>query len=91
MTLPDFLHIQDGEIRLLGSRIGLTHVVRLYQTGACAEMICLEYDGPSLTLIHKVIAFYLDNQQEVDDYVRTEDLILAQLRTVRGAKRRSTS
>lgn len=81
MTLPDFLHEQDGEIRLADSRIGLAHVVRLYETGAGAEMICLEFPTLPLSLVHKVIAFYLEHQTEVDEYVRAQDARLAELRS----------
>jgi uncharacterized protein (DUF433 family) len=80
MTLPEFLHEQDGEIRLVGSRIGLAHVVRLYQTGETAEMICLEFPSLPLSQVHKVIGFYLEHQQEVDDYVCAEDRLLEELR-----------
>ncbi len=70
MTLPDFLiDSPDGEIRLTGHRISLYHVVDRYQEGYSAEMLAEHYPTLSLALIHKVIAFYLENQAEVDAYV----------------------
>jgi uncharacterized protein (DUF433 family) len=70
MTLPSFLtQDADGEIRLTGHRIGLYSVVRRYQEGYSAEMLLCEYPSLPLALIHKVIAFYLENQAEVDAYV----------------------
>lgn len=70
MTLPDFL-TQDveGEIRLTGHRIGLYTVVRRYQEGYSAERIADEYPSLPLALIYKVLAFYLENQPEVDTYI----------------------
>ena len=70
MDLPAFLHREPtGEIRLAGSRIGLFHVVQYYNDGNSAEMLVCQYPTLSLALIHKVIAFYLDNQADVDTYV----------------------
>jgi uncharacterized protein (DUF433 family) len=70
MTLPDFL-TQDanGDIRLTGHRIGLFHVVHYYNEGYSPEMLLGQYPTLPLALIHKVIAFYLENQAEVDAYI----------------------
>jgi uncharacterized protein (DUF433 family) len=70
MTLPDFL-IQGatGEIRLVGHRIGLFHLVHYYNEGFSAEMLACQYPTLPLALIHKVVAFYLENRDEVDTYV----------------------
>ena len=69
MTLPDFLQDTSGEIRLTGHRIGLFHVVHYYNEGYSPEMLLGEYPTLPLALIHKVIAFYLENRAEVDAYV----------------------
>lgn len=70
MQLPDFLtQTPDGEIRLAGHRIGLFHVVEHYNDGDSAEMLASRYTTLPLALVHKVIAFYLDNQAEVDAYI----------------------
>ena len=70
MTLPDFLS-QDssGEIRLRDHRIGLYHIVTHYNDGYSAEMLACQFPTLPLALIHKVIAFYLENQAEVDAYL----------------------
>ncbi len=70
MNLPDFL-AQDkyGYIHLAGHRIGLMHVVDLYKEGYSPEMLLDHFPTLSLALIHKVIAFYLENQTEVDAYI----------------------
>ena len=70
MTLPDFLTEHPyGEIRLTGHRIGLEHVVQVYKEGFSPEMLHEQYPTLPLALVHKVIAFYLENQAEVDAYV----------------------
>ena len=70
MQLPDFLtQSADGEIRLTGHRIGLYHLVVRYNEGESAEMLASRYPSLPLALVHKVLAFYLDNQSDVDAYV----------------------
>ena len=70
MNLPDFLS-QDkyGYVYLTGHRIGLMHVVDLYKEGYAPEMLLEHFPTLSLALIHKVIAFYLENQADVDAYL----------------------
>jgi uncharacterized protein (DUF433 family) len=71
MTLPDFLTEHPfGAIRLTGSRIGLEHVLELYKNGYSAELIKEEFDHLPLAQIYKVIAFYLENRPEVEEYLR---------------------
>jgi uncharacterized protein (DUF433 family) len=70
MNLPDHLvDHPDGEIRLTGHRIGLSDIVAYYNEGYSPEMLAGQFPTLSLALIHKVIAFYLENQAEVDAYV----------------------
>ena len=70
MTLPEFLMEHPyGEIRLTGNRIGLEHVVQFYKEGFSPEMLHEQYPTLPLALVHKLIAFYLENQAEVDAYV----------------------
>jgi uncharacterized protein (DUF433 family) len=70
MTLPDFLRSDEyGEVFLAGHRITLYHVIKDYREGCSAETIAATYPTLPLALVHKVIAFYLENQAEVDRYV----------------------
>ena len=70
MILPEFLtRHEKGEIRMTGHRIDLFHLVSLYNEGNSAEMLLGYFPTLSLALIHKVIAFYLENKAEVDAYV----------------------
>src|SRR5262249_25224931 len=90
------------EIILTGHRIGLLHLVYYYNEGYTPEMVVCQYPTLSLALVHKVIAFYLENRPEVDAYVtacRTEldrqrdsnpsRLDLAELRRRLEARRRA--
>jgi uncharacterized protein (DUF433 family) len=80
MLIPDFLTENKGEILLRGHRVGLFHVVTRYNDGFSAEMIVCQYPTLPLALIHKVIAFYLENRQEVDAYVQNCDASLEEFR-----------
>ncbi len=79
--LPPCLHWHpDGEIRLVGHRIGLYHFVYYYNQGFTAEMILGQFPTLELATIHKVIAFYLDLREEVDRYAAEYQAELDQLR-----------
>jgi len=68
--LPDFLtRNRYGELLLTGHRIGLLHIVDRYKEGDSPEAILPTDPTLSLNLIHKVVAFYLDHQDQVDSYV----------------------
>jgi uncharacterized protein (DUF433 family) len=59
----------EGTIRLKGSRVTLDTLVAAYERGESVEEI---QDGfPSLTIsqIGGAIAWYLDNQEEADNYL----------------------
>jgi hypothetical protein len=71
MDLPDFL-AQDryGFILLASHRIGLRRVVELYNDAFTPEMLHDHFPTLPLALVHKVIAFYLENHAAVDAYIR---------------------
>src|SRR4051794_3793291 len=67
MVLPDFLAKDaDGEIRMTGHRIRLIDVAARYEEGHSPETIVLDhYPTLDLALVHKVVAYYLENENEV--------------------------
>jgi uncharacterized protein (DUF433 family) len=70
VQLPDFLtRDADGFIRVTGHRIGLSNLVHYYNDGLSAEMLACEYPTLPLSLVHKVIAFYLENRTTTDAYI----------------------
>lgn len=81
MNLPEFL-TQDskGFIHVAGHRIGLQHLVHYYNEGYSAELLSAEYTTLSLAVIHKIIAFYLENRSAVDQYMASCDAELQQCR-----------
>ena len=80
-NLPEFLTRDDDYVHVTGHRIGLIDIVYFYNDcGYSAEMLALHFPTLSLSLVHKVIAFYLDNQADVDAYVREEEAEMKRLR-----------
>jgi uncharacterized protein (DUF433 family) len=70
MELPDFLTLgPKGEIRLTGHRIDLYLLVRKFNDGNPADLLHCEYPTLPLTVIHEVIAFYLGNRADINQYV----------------------
>jgi uncharacterized protein (DUF433 family) len=83
MNLPDFLARDEyGYIHFAGHRIGLNHVVQLFNDGYSPEMLGEKYPTLSVPLIHKAIAFYLANKSEVDAYVAAENAEMERQRSV---------
>ena len=81
MILPDFLtQDQFGYIHLTGHRIGLVDIVHYYAQGDSAEMLAARFPRVPLPLHHKVIAYYLEHQPEVDEYVAGHEAEMAQHR-----------
>ena len=69
MKLPEFLaQDADGYIHLAGHRIGLQDVIYYYCEGCSAEELCEVFPTLPLALVHKTVAFYLENAAEVNQY-----------------------
>lgn len=82
MTLPEFLDGDaNGPIRIRGSRLRLIDVAGRYDEGLSAEEICEYYDSLPLPLIYKVIAFYLENQTEVERMMVADHQLTADLKS----------
>ena len=81
MHLPDFLSQDDrGYIHLLGHRVGLEDVTHFFREGESPEMLHLRFPTVPLPLLYKVIAFYLENQGEVDAYCQQQAAEVARQR-----------
>jgi uncharacterized protein (DUF433 family) len=103
VTLPDFLAIDEhDEWTIRGTRVGLFHFLHDYDQGESAESLAVQFPQIGLATVHKVIAFYLENREEVDRYweryardldaIRSQGprLPLAELRERLGGKKASS-
>jgi uncharacterized protein (DUF433 family) len=87
LPLPDFLRDDGyGYVLLSGHRIGLVDVVYFYNQGYSAEMLVAMFPTIPLSLVHKVIAFYLENQAPVDQYVENHRLEMERQRASAAGK-----
>jgi uncharacterized protein (DUF433 family) len=65
LTLDD-----QGQARIGGTRVTLDTVVAAFLDGDSAEAISEQYPPLSLADVYAVIAFYLNNQRQVDQYLQ---------------------
>jgi uncharacterized protein (DUF433 family) len=81
--LPDFLELDaDNEVRIRDHRIRLIDVAARYAEGHSPETILLDhYPTLSLPIIHKTIAFYLENQAEVSSLIAENTAAMVELET----------
>lgn len=81
MELPNFLTLDaDNEVRVRGHRIRLIDVAARYSEGHSPETILLDhYPTLDLPIIHKIIAFYLENRSEVDTLIMENAAAMVEL------------
>jgi uncharacterized protein (DUF433 family) len=65
----EYVELKEGAYRVGGSRVSLDSVVYGFQSGESAE--CIQQSFPALTLdqVYGAIAYYLANQQSIDQYL----------------------
>ncbi|MFL5241180.1 MAG: DUF433 domain-containing protein [Gemmataceae bacterium] len=61
--------IEDGTIRITGTRIPLETVIEEFRDGATAEEIVINYPTLELADVYVVIGYYLHHKNEVDNYM----------------------
>lgn len=61
---------EHGSIRIGNTRVLLELVIRAYQGGLSAEQIAERFDTLELADIHAVLAYYLNHQAQIEDYLR---------------------
>ena len=79
ITLPLSV-MQEGEIRITGSRIPLQFLVYEYCNGATAEDIVVHYPSLRLADVHATLSYYLNHKAEVDKYVLEQEKLADDLR-----------
>ena len=69
-----------GTLTVKGSRITLGSIVKLYREGESAETIREAYSTLSLPVVYGAIAYYLENQVEIDNELVSEGKKMERLR-----------
>src|SRR5205814_7188313 len=60
---------EDGTIRVAGTRVSLESILHHYQQGATAEEIVLRFPALRLADVHSCLAYYLNHQEKVHEYM----------------------
>ena len=60
----------DGVARVGGTRVSLDTVVFAFEEGATAEEIVRQYPALALSDVYSVLAYYLHNRNEVEEYLK---------------------
>ena len=76
----------DGTIHLTGSRVTLDTLVHCYEQGDSAEEIAEAFPTLTLGQIYGVIAYYLDQQAEIQAYLRQREIEAGKVRADIEAK-----
>jgi len=65
--------MENGTIRVTGSRVSLEAVVYQYEQGNSAEQIQESFPALRLADIHAVISYYLNHREQVNEYLRDQE------------------
>jgi uncharacterized protein (DUF433 family) len=71
---------EHGVLRVGDTRVMLDSVVAAFQQGHSAETIAQQYPALSLEEVYGAIAYYLANEEDVNQYLRRQDEVWKQWR-----------
>ena len=71
-TVPLTL-IEDGTIRITGSRVSLDSIVHHFKLGATPEQIAHKFPSLQLAYIYAAITYYLNHREAVEEYLRQQE------------------
>ncbi len=70
---PPLYETEQGAIRVQGTRVSLDTVIYHYRDGRTPESIVQSYDTLKLRDVYAIIAYYLDNKEAVDAYIKRQE------------------
>jgi uncharacterized protein (DUF433 family) len=87
---PDLLtRTSEGVLRITGTRITLDSVIHAFRDGATPEEMCQDFPSLPLAQVYSLLAFYLNQQDEVDAYLaeqaQANRIIRQELQTTHAA------
>ena len=71
---------EAGVLRVGDSRVSLDTVIAAFAQGATPEQIVEDYDSLELAEVYAVLAYYLQNRDEVENYLARRKIEREQLR-----------
>jgi uncharacterized protein (DUF433 family) len=85
MAVP-LTQLEDGTLRVAGTRVSLDSIVYAYWSGASPEEIHRRFASVTEADAYAVISYYLNHRAEIDAYLRERESDAEELR--REAERR---
>ncbi len=67
--VSSYLEERNGGLYVAGSRVSLDSVVIRFQEGASPDRIVQSYPTLKLSQVYGVIAYYLENERTINDYI----------------------
>jgi len=86
----DYVTQTDGGYRITGTRVSLDSVVYAWMGGLSPESIVDSFPSLTLEQVHGALAFYLANQEEIDNYIRQGETEFNELRQKLSQQLRQT-
>lgn len=85
LTIPPAVPIplrtdEDGTIRVGKTRVILDLVIYAFRQGASPETIVEMYPSLSLADVYLISGYYLDNREEIDNYIQQQETEAAVIR-----------
>jgi len=66
--------LENGAYRIANTRVSLDSVIYAFWDGETPETIARHFPALQLEQIYGAIAFYLENRQEIDEYMRQGEI-----------------
>ena len=70
---PPLRELENGAVRIEGTRVSLDSVIICYNQGRTAEDIVRSFPTLKLRDVYLVIGYYLDNKAAVDAYIEKQE------------------
>ena len=70
---PPLSETEQGAIRVQGTQVSLDTVIAYFNQGYTAKDIVRSFDTLKLRDVYAVIAYYLDNHDAVDAYIKRQE------------------
>ena len=71
---------EAGVLRITGTRVSLDSVIYAFNEGATPEEIIQQYPTLDLAAVYSVIAYYLQNRAEIEQYLEQNKVEVEELR-----------
>jgi uncharacterized protein (DUF433 family) len=77
---------KEGVIRIGDTRVSIDSVIAAFKRGADPESIRRSYDRLTLAEVYSVISYYLNNRDELDEYLATRENQFEEMREANNAR-----